>query len=76
MDCFCFPNLRVKSPIERVRCIATGIEMTDKNEIDDKNFSTLSKDSLNQHFLKSLWKIIICERYSSLKNASKCFAGF
>ena len=76
MDCFCFPNLRVKAPIERVRCIATGIEMGDKNEIDDQNFSILSKDSLKQHFLKSLWKIIISERYSSLRNASKCFTGF
>ena len=60
MECFCFPNVGVKASIERDRCIVTGIEIENKNEIDDKNFSTLSKASLNQYFLKSLWKLIIC----------------
>ena len=35
-------------------------------EIDDENFSTLFKASLNQQFLKSLWRIIICMFYLAI----------
>ena len=37
--------------MKRDRCTVIGIDIDDKNEIDDKNFSTVSKVSLNQHFL-------------------------
>ena len=45
------------------RCIVIGVKIDDKNEVVDKSLVTLSKTSLNQHFLKSFWKIIFCLIY-------------
>ena len=38
------------------RCIVIGVKIDDKNEVDDKSLVTLSKASLNQHFLKFFGK--------------------
>ena len=48
----CYSKKRTKAPIECDRSFVIRIE------IDDKNFSALSKNPLNQHFLKSLWRIL------------------
>ena len=47
----CYSKKRTKAPIECDRSFVIRIE------IDDKNFSALSKNPLNQHFLQSLWRI-------------------